>query len=60
MAAPRIRARWPEIKSSLDEGHSLQAVREWLEIEGIQISMSTLRTYVSRLRQRELPAGNTD
>ncbi len=59
MAAPQIRARWAEIKSSLDkEGHSLQAVREWLEIDGIQISMSTLRTYVSRLRR--VATGNTD
>jgi hypothetical protein len=60
MAAPRIRARWPDIKRALDEGHSLQMVREGLEVDGIQISLSTLRTYVSRLRQKELPTVSTD
>jgi hypothetical protein len=60
MAAPRIRACWPEIKSALDEGHSLQMVRKGLQAEGIQISLSTLRTYVSRLRQKELPAVNSE
>jgi hypothetical protein len=60
MAAPRIRARWPEIKTALDEGHSLQTVRKRLQSLGIQISSSTLRTYVSGLRQKELPAASTD
>jgi hypothetical protein len=53
MAAPRIRERWPEIKSALDEGHSLQTVLERLRVDGIQISLSTLRTYVSRLRRKD-------
>jgi hypothetical protein len=59
MAAPRIRARWPEIRNALDEGHSLRTVCKGLQVDGIRISLSTFRTYVSRMRRKEFSTVNT-
>jgi hypothetical protein len=43
---------WPEIKAALDRGHTLKAVCECLEADGIQMSIYTLGSYVTRMRRK--------
>lgn len=52
--AARIRGLWPDIKSVLEKGYTLNAVCECLEADGIRISPTTLGSYVARIRKREV------
>ena len=53
--AGQIRALWPEIKAALAEGQSVKTIREWLEEDaGVALSISSLTSYLSRIRRREL------
>jgi hypothetical protein len=49
--AAQIRALWPEIRTALDNGHSLKAVCECLAADGITISVQSLGSYVGRIRR---------
>jgi len=50
--AAQLRILWPEIKAALDMGHSLKAVCECLEGDGLKMSVYTLGSYVTRMRRR--------
>jgi hypothetical protein len=52
--AAQIRALWPEIKGALDNGHSLKAVCDCLEADGISISVQTLGSYITRMRKKSV------
>jgi len=51
--AGQIRALWPEIEAALGTGQSLTSIRDWLEDEGVVLSMRTLSSYKTRLRRKE-------
>lgn len=53
--AAQIRALWPEIKLALDTGHSLKAVCDCLQADGIIISVQTLGSYITRMRRKLVP-----
>lgn len=53
--AAQIRELWPEIKAALDNGHSLKAVCDCLEADGISISVQTLGSYITRMRKKSVP-----
>jgi hypothetical protein len=53
--AAQIRGLWPEIKAALDNGHSLKAVCDCLEADGISISVRTLGSYITRMRKKSVP-----
>jgi len=46
--AAQIRSLWPEIRTALDNGHSLKAVCECLAADGIIVSVQSLGSYVAR------------
>lgn len=53
--AGQIRALWPEIQAALAEGQSVKTIRQWLEEDaGVTLSITSLTSYISRIRQREL------
>lgn len=54
--AAQIRRLWPEIKAALDSGHSLKAVCDCLEGDGIKISVQTLGSYITRMRRKTVSA----
>jgi hypothetical protein len=56
--AAQIRRLWPEIKAALDNGHSLKAVCDCLEADGISISVQTLGSYITRMRKKSVPVGS--
>lgn len=49
--AAQLRLLWPEIKAALDQGHTLKAVCECLEADGLEMSIYTLGSYVARMRR---------
>jgi len=49
--AAQIRMLWPEIKTALDKGHTLKAVCDCLEADGLKMSVYTLGSYVARMRR---------
>jgi hypothetical protein len=51
--AAQIRALWPEINVARDKGHSLKTICDCLEAEGIQISVTTLGSYITRMRRKD-------
>jgi hypothetical protein len=52
--AGQIRALWPEIEAALASGQSMKSIRQWLEEDaGISLSVTSLTSYISRLRRRE-------
>lgn len=52
--AGQIRALWPEIDTALAGGQSMKSIRKWLEEDaGISVGITTLTSYISRLRRRE-------
>ena len=51
--AAQIRALWPEINVARERGHSLKTVCDCLEAEGIQISVTTLGSYITRMRRKD-------
>lgn len=53
--ASQSRALWPEIKAALAGGQSMKTIREWLEEDaGVTLSLTSLTSYISRIRRREL------
>ena len=51
-----FRALYPEITATLRTGHTLKAVHQRLVEDGVEVSYSLLRTYVSRIRKEQAPA----
>jgi hypothetical protein len=52
--AGQIRALWPEINAALAGGQSMKSIRKWLEEDaGISVGVTSLTSYISRLRRRE-------
>jgi len=51
--AGQIRALWREIEAALADGQSLKSVRDWLEDEGVVVTLRTLSSYKTRFRRRE-------
>ena len=52
--AGQIRALWPEIDAALAGGQSMKSIRKWLEEDaGISVGITSLTSYISRLRRRE-------
>ncbi len=56
--AAHLRSLWPEIKAALDSGHTLKAVCECLEGDGLKMSIYTLGSYVARMRRGQALAAN--
>jgi hypothetical protein len=48
----QIRRFWPEIRTALDNGHSLKAICECLEADGIIVSVRALGSYITRMRRQ--------
>ena len=57
--AAQIRALWPQIKTALDNGHSLKSVCECLTADGIVVSVHSLGSYVSRIRRNSTAGQGT-
>ena len=52
--AGQIRALWPEIEAALAGGQSMKSIRKWLEEDaGINVALTSLTSYISRLRKRQ-------
>ena len=52
--AAQIRALWPDIDAALAGGQSMKTICGWLADDaGIALSVSSLTSYVSRIRRRE-------
>jgi len=52
--AGQIKALWPEIESALDKGQSMKTIHRWLEEEaGLRLGITSLTSYISRIRRRE-------
>ena len=51
--AGQIRALWREIEGALADGQSLKSIRDWLEEEGVVLTVRTLSSYKTRFRRRE-------
>jgi hypothetical protein len=52
--AGQIRALWPDIEAALAGGQSMKTICEWLaEDAGIALGVTSLTSYVSRIRRRE-------
>lgn len=52
--AGQIRAVWPEIEAALAVGQSMKTICAWIaEDAGITIGVTSLTSYVSRIRRRE-------
>jgi len=54
--AAQIRALWPEIRTALDNGHSLQTVCDCLAADGIAVSVQSLGSYLGRIRRSSVKA----
>jgi hypothetical protein len=50
-----FRALYPEITATVRTGHTLKEVHQRLVEDGIEVSYSLLRTYVSRIRREKTP-----
>jgi hypothetical protein len=52
--AGQILAVWPEIEAALAGGQSMKSIRRWLEEDaGITLGLTSLTSYISRLRRRQ-------
>jgi hypothetical protein len=52
--AGQIKALWPEIDAALAGGQTMKSIRKWLEEDaGISLGITSLTSYISRLRRRE-------
>ena len=53
--AGQIRALWPDIEAALAVGQTMKTICAWLaEDAGITLSVTSLTSYVSRIRRREI------
>jgi hypothetical protein len=51
----QIRALWPDIEAALAVGQSMKTICTWLAEEaGITLGVTSLTSYVSRIRRREI------
>lgn len=51
----QIRALWPDIEATLAVGQSMKTICSWLAEEaGITLGVTSLTSYVSRIRRREI------
>lgn len=52
--AGQIRALWPEITAAIAAGQSVKSICKWLEEDaGISMRVTSLTSYISRIRRRE-------
>ena len=51
--AGQIRAVWPQVEAALANGQSLTSIRNWLEDEGVVVSLRTLSSYKTRFRRKD-------
>jgi len=52
--AGQFKALWPEIEAALDKGQSMKTIHKWLEEEaGLRLGITSLTSYISRIRRRE-------
>src|SRR5947209_7125764 len=51
--AGAVRALWPAIQASIDNGQSLKSIRDWLAEEGVDLTYNQLTSYIGRIRRRE-------
>ncbi len=59
--AGQIRALWPEIAAALAGGQSMKSIRKWLEEDaGIALAITSLTSYISRIRRRERAARSVE
>lgn len=59
--AGQIRALWPEIEAALTVGQSVKSICRWLEEDaGITLGVTSLTSYISRIRQRERTNPHTE
>jgi hypothetical protein len=57
--AGQIRALWPEIEAAIAGGQSMKSIRTWLEEDaGITLGITSLTSYISRLRRRQTVKGS--
>jgi hypothetical protein len=49
----QIRALWPDIRTAIENGHSLREICDCLKDDGITISATTLGSYVARIRKKQ-------
>jgi len=55
--AGQIRALWPEIEAAIHRGQSIRSIHKWLEEDaGIRLGITSLTSYISRIRRREATA----
>lgn len=55
--AAQIRALWPDIEAALAVGQSMKTICAWLAQDaGIALGVTSLTSYVSRIRRREEPS----
>jgi hypothetical protein len=53
--AGQIRALWPDIEAALAVGQTMKTICAWLaEDAGITLSVTSLTSYISRIRRREI------
>jgi hypothetical protein len=58
--ASQIRALWPDIEAALSVGQSMKTICAWLaEDAGITLGVTSLTSYVSRIRRREAASRHT-
>jgi hypothetical protein len=52
--AGQIKALWPEIEAALDSGQTMKSIHKWLgEEAGLKLGITSLTSYISRIRRRE-------
>jgi hypothetical protein len=52
--AAQIRALWPDIEAAISAGQTMKTICTWLaEDAGITVAVTSLTSYVSRIRRRE-------
>jgi hypothetical protein len=52
--AGQIKALWPEIEAAIERGQSIKSIHKWLEEDaGLRLGVTSLTSYISRIRRRE-------
>jgi hypothetical protein len=55
--AGQIKALWPEIEAAIERGQSIKSIHKWLEEDaGLRLGITSLTSYISRIRRREAAA----
>jgi hypothetical protein len=58
--AGQIRTLWPDIEAALAVGHTVKSICRWLEEDaGITLGVTSLTSYISRIRRREIRTGRS-